>query len=138
MSSPYSSASPRPARRFLDWLAGPFQRAGALREWRGLDRGDRSRIAHDLALASGELETVMARGGGSAELTTLLDRADLHRKAVLSGTLPDLQRVCALCIERQGCRDWLAVPMKPDEPLGVMPGFCPNRDELDALRSRVG
>lgn len=141
MSSPHSSAptaAPRPARRFLDWLAGPFQRGKALREWRDLDRADRSRIAHDLALGRSELDGVLQQGGGAAELTMLLDRAGLYRTAGLSGTLPDLERVCALCRERRDCRDWLAVPMKPGEPLGVMPGFCPNRDELEALRSRGG
>jgi hypothetical protein len=139
---PYSDPDPAslPAhdrslgRRLLDWLATPFQRQSALREWSALERDERSRIAHDLKMDSGEIEMVMQQGGGSAELSTLLDSTGLHRKALLSGMLPDLQRVCAMCTERGECREWQAVPMDAGAVLGVIPSFCPNREEIEALR----
>ncbi len=119
--------------RMTDWVKDCFRRDADLREWQGLDGAERGRVAHDLGMGSGDLGTLMAASGGAAELDDLLTRTGLQQAAAMRGALHDLQRVCGLCQQRSDCRDWLSVPVDARDE-GAMPQFCPNREELQALR----
>jgi hypothetical protein len=122
-----------PVGRLTCWLRDKVRRRSDYQEWQSLNSRDRSRIAHDLGIDRAELDVLMQESGGTVELDKLLARTELRETASLSGAMPDLQRVCALCEDKGECRDWLAVPAKPNNHATV-PGFCPNRGELNALR----
>lgn len=126
-----------PMSRFGGWLRSwmlhmATRRAGR-GEWDALGRRERCRIANDLGIGDCEMSALLQDGRGSIELDKLLARTGLHETASRSGALHDLQRVCALCTDKDACRDWLAVPAKPNNH-ATMPGFCPNRAELNGLR----
>ncbi|QDO99135.1 hypothetical protein FNB15_18475 [Ferrovibrio terrae] len=121
----------------LDDVKETFCRAARLREWQSLDGCERRRVAQDLGLSGGDVGTLIAESGGTAELDELLRRGDLQQTAAMRGALPDLQRVCALCRQRSECRDWLSVPAEARDD-AALPYFCPNREELEVLREMQG
>lgn len=133
-SSPVS-----PINRFGGWLRHWMQRMAAQRvaqgEWDALGRRERCRIANDLGIDDCDMSALLQDGRGTSELDQLLARTGLQAAATRSGALHDLQRVCALCADKDECRDWLAVPAQPNDH-AVMPGFCPNRGELNGLREQ--
>jgi hypothetical protein len=120
--------------RMADWFRDCTRRLIEEREWLTLDRPERGRIAHDLGMGTGDMDALMHDSGGSAELDQVLARTGLQHTATVSGAMHDLQRVCGLCHDRGECRDWLAVPAEA-HPDAMVPDFCPNRDELGALRT---
>ena len=83
---------------FADWL----KHRRELSEIRQMDRSDFERIASDLRVSPGELDTLVDRGPHAAdELPKLLkalgiDQADLARTEPM--VLRDMERVCACAI----------------------------------------
>lgn len=119
--------------RMAAWFRDCFHRLAEEREWQGLDRPERGRIAQDLGMGSADLGAVIASSGGSAELDELLARTGLRNTAAMRGGLHDMQRLCGQCHARSDCRDWLSVPAEARDD-AVLPYFCPNRGELNMLR----
>lgn len=122
-----------PINRFGGWLRSWIQRQAVQGEWDALGRRERCRIASDLGIGDCDMSALLQDGRGSVELDQLLARSGLQDTARQSGALPDLQRVCTLCADKDICRDWLVVPARPNSQ-ATMPGFCPNRGELNGLR----
>ncbi|MEK9970364.1 MAG: DUF6455 family protein, partial [Ferrovibrio sp.] len=120
------------ATRLIDGVKDCFGRAGSAYEWRGLDDGERRRIAQDMAMSGSDLSAFIAGSGGSAELAELLGRTGLQQTAAVYGALHDMQRVCGFCQQRSDCRDWLSIPAEARDET-AMPPFCPNKPELEVL-----
>ena len=114
---------------FADWLK---HRRG-LSEIRQMDRGDFERIASELRVSPGELDTLVRRGPHAAdELPRLLkalgiDQTDLARTEPM--VLRDMERVCALCHDKRQCDRDLAAGTSAER----YEGYCLNAPTIDAL-----
>ena len=93
---------PYPRVEFLiDTFAGWLKHRRELNEMRQMDRADFDRIASELRVSPGELDTLVRQGSHAAdELPKLLkvlciDEASLARTEPM--VLRDMERVCALC-----------------------------------------
>ena len=117
---------------FADWL----KHRRELSEVRQMDRSDFERIASDLRVSPGELDTLVDRGPRAAdELPKLLkalgiDQSDLARTEPM--VLRDMERVCALCHHKRECDRDLAAGASADH----YEGYCLNAPTIDALSPR--
>jgi hypothetical protein len=117
---------------FADWL----KHRRELSEVRQMDRSDFERIASDLRVSPGELDTLVDRGPHAAdELPKLLkalgiDQADLARTEPM--VLRDMERVCALCHHKRECDRDLAAGTSA----GHYEGYCLNAPTIGALNPR--
>ena len=117
---------------FADWL----NHRRELSEVRQMDRSDFERIASDLRVSPGELDTLVDRGPHAAdELPKLLkalgiDQADLARTEPM--VLRDMERVCALCHHKRECDRDLAAGTSA----GHYEAYCLNAPTIDALTPR--
>ena len=117
---------------FADWL----KHRRELSEIRQMDRSDFERIASDLRVSPGELDTLVDRGPHAAdELPKLLkalgiDQADLARTEPM--VLRDMERVCALCHHKRECDRDLAAGTSA----GHYEGYCLNAPTIHALSPR--
>ena len=114
---------------FADWL----KHRRELSEIRQMDRSDFDRIASDLRLSPGELDTLVQQGPHAAdELPKLLaalgiNEADLARTQPL--VLRDMERVCALCHNKRQCDRDLAAGTSAEH----YEGYCLNAPTIDDL-----
>lgn len=114
---------------FGDWL----KHRRELSEMRQMDRSDFDRIASDLRVSPGELDTLVHQGPHAAdELPKLLralgiDETDLARTQPL--VLRDMQRVCAMCHHKRQCDRDLAAGTSA----GRYEGYCLNAPTIDLL-----
>ena len=114
---------------FADWL----KHRRELSEIRQMDRSDFERIASDLRVSPGELDTLVDRGPHAAdELPKLLkalgiDQSDLARTEPM--VLRDMERVCALCHHKRECDRDLAAGTSA----GHYEGYCLNAPTIGAL-----
>jgi len=117
---------------FADWL----KHRRELSEVRQMDRSDFERIASDLRVSPGELDTLVDRGPHAAdELPKLLkalgiDQSDLARTEPM--VLRDMERVCALCQHKRECDRDLAAGTSA----GHYEGYCLNAPTIGALTPR--
>ena len=118
---------------FADWL----NHRRELSEVRQMDRSDFERIASDLRVSPGELDTLVHRGPHAAdELPKLLkalgiDQADLARTEPM--VVRDMERVCALCHHKRECDRDLAAGTSA----GHYEGYCLNAPTIDALNRQA-
>jgi hypothetical protein len=88
---------------FGDWL----KQRREIREMRELDTGEFTRIAHELCLTPGELDTFVRQGPHATdELPKLLKALGIDEKALARSqplVLRDMERVCASCIRKAQC-----------------------------------
>jgi transcriptional regulator with XRE-family HTH domain len=114
---------------FTDWLAHRRE----LNEMRQMDRADFDRIAGELRLSPGELDTLVRQGPHSAdELPKLLkalgiDETGLARIEPM--VLRDMERVCALCRHKPECDRDLAAGTSAEH----YEGYCLNAATIDGL-----
>ena len=119
---------------FADWL----KHRRELNEMRQLDRFDFNRIASDLRVSPGDLDTLVRQGPHAAdELPKLLralgiDQADLARTQPL--VLRDMERVCALCHSKGQCDRDLAAGTSA----GHYEGYCLNAPTIELLNQGAG
>lgn len=119
---------------FGDWL----KHRRELSEIRQMDRADFDRIASELRVSPGELDTLVRRGPHAAdELPKLLralgiDQTDLARTEPM--VLRDMERVCALCHEKHQCDRNLAAGTSAEH----YEGYCLNAPTIDALARQSG
>ena len=117
---------------FADWL----KHRRELSEVRQMDRSDFERIASDLRVSPGELDTLVDRGPHAVdELPKLLkalgiDQSDLARTEPM--VLRDMERVCALCHHKRECDRDLAAGTSA----GHYEGYCLNAPTIGALTPR--
>ncbi len=117
---------------FADWL----KHRRELSEVRQMDRSDFERIASDLRVSPGELDTLVDRGPHAADelpklLKTLgIDQSDLARTEPM--VLRDMERVCALCHHKRECDRDLAAGTSA----GHYEGYCLNAPTIGALTPR--
>jgi uncharacterized protein YjiS (DUF1127 family) len=121
----------------IDTFAGWLKHRRELNEMRQMDRTDFDRIASDLRVSPGELETLVRQGPHAAdELPHLLralgiDEAGLVRTEPL--VLRDLERVCALCHHKSQCNRDLVAGTSAEH----YQGYCPNAPTIDGLNQPV-
>jgi hypothetical protein len=88
---------------FGDWL----KHRREIREMRELDTGEFTRIAHELCLTPGELDTFVRQGPHATdELPKLLKALGIDEKALARSqplVLRDMERVCASCVRKAQC-----------------------------------
>jgi hypothetical protein len=114
---------------FADWL----KHRRDLSEIRQMDTVEFDRIASDLRVSPGELDTLVRRGPHAAdELPQLLkalgiDAAALARTEPL--VLRDMARVCALCSHKRECDRDLAAGSSAEH----YEGYCLNASTIDSL-----
>jgi hypothetical protein len=114
---------------FADWL----KHRRELSEIRQMDRSDFDRIASDLRVSPGELDSLVQQGPHAAdELPKLLEalginEADLARTQPL--VLRDMERVCALCQNKRQCDRDLAAGTSAEH----YEGYCLNAPTIDDL-----
>ena len=117
----------------LDTFAAWLKHRRELNEMRHMDRSDFDRIASDLRVSPGELDTLVRQGPHAAdELPKLLralgiDQADLVRTEPL--VLRDMERVCTLCHHKRQCDRDLAAGTSAEQ----YEGYCPNAPTIDGL-----
>ena len=118
---------------FGDWL----RHRRDLSEVRRMDTTEFDRIASDLRVSPGELDTLVQRGPHAAdELPKLLkllgiDEADLARTEPL--VLRDMERVCAMCASKRQCDRDLAAGTSAEH----YEGYCLNAPTIDSLNQPV-
>ena len=118
---------------FADWL----KHRRELSEIRQMDRSDFDRIASELQVSPGELDTLVRRGPHAAdELPKLLkalgiDPTGLARTEPL--VLRDMERVCSLCHHKRECDRDLAAGTSADH----YEGYCLNAPTIDALNRQA-
>jgi len=129
-----AQSKPYPAVEILlDTFAAWLKHRRELNEMRQMDRSDFDRIASDLRVSPGELDTLVRQGPHAAdELPKLLralgiDQADLVRTEPL--VLRDMERVCTLCHHKRQCDRELAVGASAEH----YEGYCPNAPTIDGL-----
>jgi len=129
-----AQSKPYPAVEILlDTFAAWLKHRRELNEMRQMDRSDFDRIASDLRVSPGELDTLVRQGPHAAdELPKLLralgiDQADLVRTEPL--VLRDMERVCALCHHKRQCDRDLAAGTSAEQ----YEGYCPNAPTIDGL-----
>ncbi|MDO9562797.1 MAG: hypothetical protein Q7J60_14355 [Bradyrhizobium sp.] len=116
-------------KTFADWL----RHRQDLSEIRRMDTTDFDRIAGDLRVSPGELDSLIHRGPHAAdELPQLLkalgiDEADLARTEPL--VLRDMERVCAMCASKRQCDRDLAAGTSAEH----YQGYCLNAPTIDSL-----
>lgn len=114
---------------FADWL----KHRRDLSEVRRMDTTEFDRIAGDLRVSPGELDTLVRRGPHAAdELPKLLkalgiDEADLARTEPL--VLRDMERVCAMCASKRQCDRDLAAGTSVEH----YEEYCLNAPTIDSL-----
>ena len=114
---------------FADWL----KHRRDLSEIRRMDTTEFDRIASDLRVSPGDLDTLVRRGPHAAdELPHLLkalgiDEADLARTEPL--VVRDMERVCALCSHKRQCDRDLHAGTSAEH----YQGYCPNASTIDSL-----
>ena len=88
---------------FGDWL----KRRQQIRELRELDADEFSRIAHELCVTPGDLETFVRQGPhATSELPKLLKALGIDEEALARSqplVLRDMERDCASCIRKAQC-----------------------------------
>ncbi|MDP1584328.1 MAG: hypothetical protein Q8M18_12980 [Bradyrhizobium sp.] len=118
---------------FGDWL----RHRRDLSEVRRMDTTEFDRIASDLRVSPGELDTLVQRGPHAAdELPKLLkvlgiDEADLARTEPL--VLRDMERVCAMCASKRQCDRDLTAGTSAEH----YEGYCLNAPTIDGLTRPV-
>ena len=118
---------------FADWL----RHRRELSEIRLMDTVDFDRIANDLRVSPGVLDTLVRQGPHAAdELPKMLkvlgiDEADLARTQPL--VLRDMERVCALCANKRECDRDLAAGTAAEH----YEGYCLNAPTIDSLKQPV-
>ena len=118
---------------FADWL----KHRRELSEIRQMDRSDFDRIASELQVSPGELDTLVRRGPHAAdELPKLLkalgiDPTGLARTEPL--VLRDMERVCSLCHHKRECDRDLAAGTSASH----YEGYCLNAPTIDALNRQA-
>jgi hypothetical protein len=118
---------------FADWL----KHRRDLSEVRRMDTTEFDRIAGDLRVSPGELDTLVRRGPHAAdELPKLLkvlgiDEADLARTEPL--VLRDMERVCAMCASKRQCDRDLAAGTSAEH----YEEYCLNAPTIDSLDQPV-
>ncbi len=114
---------------FSEWL----KHRQDLSEARRMDTTQFDKIASDLRVSPGELDTLVQRGPHAAdELPRLLkvlgiDEAALARTEPL--VLRDMERVCALCASKRQCDRDLAAGTSAEH----YEGYCLNAPTIDSL-----
>ncbi|QWG13503.1 hypothetical protein KMZ29_01785 [Bradyrhizobium sediminis] len=118
---------------FADWL----RHRRELSEIRQMDTADFDRIASDLRVSPGVLDTLVRQGPHAAdELPKMLkvlgiDEADLARTQPL--VLRDMERVCALCANKRECDRDLAAGTAAEH----YEEYCLNAPTIDSLERLV-
>lgn len=118
---------------FADWL----RHRRELSEIRQMDTVDFDRIASDLRVSPGVLDTLVRQGPHAAdELPKMLkllgiDAADLARTQPL--VLRDMERVCAMCANKRECDRDLAAGTAAEH----YEGYCLNAPTIDSLERPV-
>ena len=118
---------------FSDWL----RLRQDLSEVRRMDTTEFDRIASDLRVSPGELDTLVRRGPHAAdELPKLLkvlgiNEADLARTEPL--VLRDMERVCAMCASKKQCDRDLAAGTSAEH----YEGYCLNAPTINSLDHQV-
>src|SRR5882672_8830001 len=129
---------PYPGVEFLiDVFSGWLKHRRALNEMRQMDRADFDRIAGELRISPGELDTLVRQGPHAAdELPKLLkalgiDEAGLARSEPM--VLRDMERVCALCCHKPECGRDLAAGTSA----GHYEGYCLNATTIGGLALQI-
>jgi hypothetical protein len=88
---------------FGDWL----KHRREIREMRELDAGEFARIAHELCVTPGDLDTFVRQGPqATSELPKLLKALGIDEKTLARSqplVLRDMERVCASCVRKAQC-----------------------------------
>ena len=119
--------------KFADWL----KHRRELNEIRQLDRSEFDLIANDLRISSGDLDQLVQRGPhGADELPRMLrslgvSEADLKRTQPM--LVRDMERVCALCVDKAHCDRELAAGTAAEH----YSGYCPNAPNIDASKHKL-
>jgi len=99
---------------FADWL----KHRRELSELRQMDRTDFERIAVELKVSTGELDTLVRHGPHAAdELPKLLKALGVDETALVRTEpliLRDMERVCSLCAHKPRCDRDLAAGTSPE------------------------
>ena len=114
---------------FADWL----KHRRDLSEIRQMDTAEFHRIASDLRVSPGELDTLVRRGPHAADELPLLlkslgiEASDLARTEPL--VLRDMERVCSLCNHKRECDRELHAGTSAEH----YQGYCLNAATIDSL-----
>ena len=120
----------------IDTFANWLKHRRELSEIRQMDTAEFDRIASDLRVSPGELETLVRQGPHAAdELPLLLKALGIDEKA-LARTEPlvlrDMERVCSLCSHKRECDRDLHAGTSSEH----YQGYCLNAATIDSLADR--
>lgn len=133
MSMTTEASGKSPLGRMLDWWSETRERWARIAELQELPSNELARVAADFGVSSAELLEVSRHPEGTQGLLERrlaaleLDPEEIRRISPM--LLRDLQRTCAMCSEKQRCKDDMAVSP-------VLPGwesYCPNAGTLRTL-----
>src|ERR1700681_3572262 len=116
---------------FGDWL----KHRQEIREMRELDANEFSRIAHELCVTTGDLDTFVRQGPHAVdELPKLLKALGIDEKALARSqplVLRDMKRVCASCAQKAQCGQDLDAGTSDQH----YETYCLNASTIDALNA---
>ena len=134
-----------PAQESVDLFRSAFlafqewrRRRAAVKEINGLGRHEAERVLGECGLTAQDFACAMHRDRASTVLLPQALRANRFDPADFAARHiewnRDLNRTCMLCSQRRHCADALAA----DRFEASYHDFCPNRDEIDALKKLYG
>jgi hypothetical protein len=104
-----------------------------IREMRELDAAEFARIAHELCVTPGDLDTFVRQGPHAiSELSKLLKALGIDEKTLARSqplVLRDMERVCASCVQKAQCDRDLDAGTSDQH----YEKYCPNASTIDAL-----
>ena len=119
--------------RFSAWI----QQRRQLNELSELDQGEFRRMAHELGLTPGDLDTLVRRGNEVAdELPHMLRALGFTEKAIAQIAPPDMMEMrhaCAGCAHKGACSFDLAAKMAADN----YENYCANANDITLLAQRA-
>jgi hypothetical protein len=114
---------------FSDWL----KHRREIREMRELDASEFTRIAHELCVTPGDLDTFVRQGPHATyELPKLLKALGIDEKALARSqplVLRDMERVCTSCVQKAQCDQDLDAGTSDQH----YETYCLNVSTIDAL-----
>lgn len=117
--------------QFGDWLKQRRQ----LNELSELDRGEFTRMAHELGLAPGDLDTLVRRGvDGATELPQMLRALgfdDAAIKKIAPPQMVEMRHACAGCAHKRACH----ADLTAKTAAATYEDYCANANELTLMRA---
>lgn len=132
-----TQAQPYPVVSYLiDRLGDLLKQRRQLNELAELDRGEFSRMAHEIGLTPGDLQALVRRGvDGASELPQMLRALGFDETAISKIAPPqmmEMRHACTGCAHKQACH----IDLAAKSAAATYEDYCANANEITLMRAR--